>query len=63
MLADEEDLRAKMKLNINEYEVELRQLLQDLGLPARAVSINCAAFIHFKISASIRCCFESSNLT
>ena len=37
MLADEEDLRAKMKLNINEYEVELHQLLQDLGLPAKPV--------------------------
>ena len=39
MLADEEDLRAKMKLNINEYEVELHQLLEDLGLPARTVRI------------------------
>ena len=37
MLADEEDLRAKMKLNINEYEVELHQLFQDLGLPAKTV--------------------------
>jgi len=38
MLADEEDLRSKMKLNINEYELELSQLLQDLGLPARTTS-------------------------
>jgi len=39
MLADEEELRTKMKLNISEYQVELKELLRDLSLPDRPVSL------------------------
>lgn len=38
MLADEEDLKAKMKLNIKEYNSELNDLCKDLGLPPKQVN-------------------------
>lgn len=40
MLADEEDLKAKIKLNVNEFLIELKQLCQDLGLPEKQMPSN-----------------------
>ena len=39
MLADEEDLKEKMKLNIKEYKEELDELCDYLGLPPKQVSM------------------------